>query len=105
MKVALYIEDGLEQVVLTPETETERGIVGKLHEADRKLSVHRGGFYGCRGGWTRHKRQYLTYPGTPEPEDESTILVLNKVEHREVGGSKTGPDDCFLALPPQRKLR
>jgi hypothetical protein len=32
MKIALYIEDGLEQIVLTPETETERGIIGKLSD-------------------------------------------------------------------------
>lgn len=32
MKIALYIEDGLEQIVLTPETETEKGIIGKMHD-------------------------------------------------------------------------
>lgn len=35
MKIALYIDDGVEQIVLTPETETERGIVGKLHDGSR----------------------------------------------------------------------
>ncbi len=32
MKIALYIKDGLEQIVLTPETETETAILGKLHD-------------------------------------------------------------------------
>ena len=30
MKIALYIEDGLEQIVLTPEGDTEKAILGKL---------------------------------------------------------------------------
>lgn len=53
MKIALYIEDGLEQVVLTPETDTERRILAKLHEADRDVFVKHGGFYYCHGGWMR----------------------------------------------------
>lgn len=53
MKIALYIEDGLEQIVLTPESDTEKGIVGKLTDGSRELSVKRGAFYYCRGGWQR----------------------------------------------------
>lgn len=52
MKIALYIEDGLEQIVLTPETDTEKGILGKLHDG-RQLNIVRGQFYECRGGWVR----------------------------------------------------
>lgn len=33
MKTALYIQDGLEQIVLTPDTGTERKILDLLHEA------------------------------------------------------------------------
>lgn len=66
MKIALYIEDGLEQVVLTPESETEKGIIGKLHDGSRELSIKRGSFYGCRGGWVRHERD----------DDTSTMIVL-----------------------------
>ena len=73
MKIALYIEDGLEQIVLTPETETEKGIVGKLHDGSRELSVFSGSFYACQGGWTRH-RTYSDYGGATE--DKSTIIVL-----------------------------
>ena len=39
MKIALYIEDGREQIVLTPETDTERQILNKLHDGGRTLSV------------------------------------------------------------------
>jgi hypothetical protein len=65
MKIALYIEDGLEQIVLTPEGETEKAILGKLHDGSRELSIKQGEFYPCQGGWTRH--------GT---SDNSTIVVL-----------------------------
>jgi hypothetical protein len=69
MKIALYIEDGREQLVLTPESDTEKGILGKLHDADRQLSIHRGGFYACQGGWTRHR-----------DAPDSTILVIEPKE-------------------------
>ena len=79
MKIALYIEDGLEQIVLTPETETEKGIVGKMHDNSRTLSIYRGGFYPCMGGWTRH---YNTV-------GESTIIVLRPKEERHDQESET----------------
>ncbi len=65
MKIALYIEHGLEQIVLTPEGDTEKGILGKLNDGSRELSVYRGEFYACMGGWTRH--------GSGQ---DSTIIVL-----------------------------
>lgn len=66
MKIALYIEDGREQIVLTPTTETECGILGGLTNGRRKLTIKQGSFYSCMGGWTRHGS-----------DDQSTIIVLN----------------------------
>lgn len=71
MKIALYIEDGREQIVLTPETDTERQILNKLHDGGRTLSVYKGEFYACQGGWTRQRE-------TSEPKD--TIIVLDRSE-------------------------
>lgn len=65
MKIALYIEDGLEQIVLTPESDTEKAILGKLHDGSRSLSVKRGSFFECQGGWVRNGR-----------EPDSTMIVL-----------------------------
>jgi len=76
MKIALYIEDGLEQVVLTPESETEKAILGKIHDGSRDISLKRGTFYGCRGGWTRHRELRPTLHGMPENQDDSTMIVL-----------------------------
>ena len=75
MKIALYIEEGLEQIVLTPETDTEKGILRKLHDDDRTLSVYAGSFYVCQGGWTRFEH----HPGFVK-DDQSTMIVLHKKE-------------------------
>lgn len=44
MKIALYIADGLEQIILTPEDDGEKAILGKLTD-DYTLSVKTGQFY------------------------------------------------------------
>lgn len=90
MKIALYIEDGLEQIVLTPESETEKSILGKLHDGSRSLKIHRGSFYACRGGWVRHKTETsydrLTGQVMNRTDDESSIIVLQQVEILEAAG-------------------
>lgn len=67
MKIALYIEDGLEQIVLTPESDTEKGILNKMHDGSRSIEVKKGSFYECRGGWVRSSA-----------DDTSTMIVLRK---------------------------
>jgi hypothetical protein len=81
MKIALYIEDGLEQIVLTPESDTEKSILGKLHDGSRSLEIHRGSFYSCRGGWMRHK-PYVSSSlyGRSSDDDESSMIVLRVIE-------------------------
>lgn len=77
MKIALYIEDGLEQIVLTPDSATEKAILDKIHDGSRELSIQRGAFYGCRGGWTRwtDPPRSSIYGGSTV-QDESTMIVL-----------------------------
>lgn len=79
MKIALYIEDGLEQIVLTPESDTEKAILGKLHDGSRELSIMHGSFYECRGGWQRYSPSYMTsamYSPSERQSDKSTMIVL-----------------------------
>jgi hypothetical protein len=83
MKIALYIEDGLEQVVLTPESETEKAILAKIHDGSRDISLKRGTFYGCRGGWTRHRDTYSSLHGAPENQDDSTMIVLKPASPKD----------------------
>lgn len=75
MKVAIYIEDGEMQVVLTPQNDWEKAVAEKM--APRRwnggtyevtpvsATLHRGQFYECRGGWYRHGS-----------EDDSLMLRL-----------------------------
>lgn len=72
MKIAFYMQDGLEQLVFTPESDTEKAMLGKLHDGTRELSVLKGSFYECRGGWVRHV--YDDYGH--QSDDQSTMLVL-----------------------------
>lgn len=79
MKIALYIEDGLEQIVLTPESDTEKAILGKLTDGSRELSIKHGSFYECRGGYVRNEPSYWTssmYAPSERRSDESTMIVL-----------------------------
>lgn len=45
MKISFYMEDGLEQIVLTPINESEQKLLDRLHSEDRDLSVYRGSFF------------------------------------------------------------
>ncbi len=79
MKIALYIEDGLEQIVLTPQSDTEKAILGKLHDGSRQFELKRGSFFQCQGGWTRYSAAYSTssmYSPSERTSDESTMIVL-----------------------------
>lgn len=67
MKIAFYIEDGLEQIVLTPEADHEKAMLAKLHDGTRELTIKSGSFYECRGGWTRRGS-----------DDTSTIVILRR---------------------------
>lgn len=78
MKIALYIEDGLEQIVLTPESDTEERILGKLSDGSRELSIKRGSFFKVQGGWVRHATAYNSIYGGRREDDESTMIVLTK---------------------------
>jgi len=73
VKIALYIEDGLEQLVLTPESEHERNLLGLLNSSERVMEIYKGTFYGCRGGWMRWAQSNQW-----NAEDASTMIVLRK---------------------------
>lgn len=77
MKTALYIEDGLLQVVLTPETEPEKAIL-RLVENKETTRLYRGSFYSCRGGWVRQRDLPCggNWYQSGHEDDNSLILVL-----------------------------
>ena len=54
MKSAIYIDEGITQIALTPENEWEKNALKMINSSDNVLSFW-GGFYECRGGWYREK--------------------------------------------------
>lgn len=73
MQVAIYIAKGRTQLVLTPETEFEKSICGKVEQGYQAVKVYNGSFYNCQGGWTRHGS-----------DDSSLIIVMDlKEENKE----------------------
>lgn len=72
MKVAVYIEDGQEQVVLTPETKFEENIIEDMREKNTELKIVSGSFFECRGGYVRNTLH------SSHSSDKSLIIRLLK---------------------------
>lgn len=53
MKIAIYIENGITQLVLTPENDWEKQVIRCIEDGSQNVAIHRASFYECRGGWTR----------------------------------------------------
>ncbi len=64
MKTAIYCDEGLWQIVLTPESDWERKLVEAACGTTQSepvavpATVLRGGFCATRGGWTRESGNY-----------------------------------------------
>lgn len=54
MKTAIYIEDGVVQLVLTPESDFERNAIKSFSDKQTETTIVEGQFYRCNGGWDRH---------------------------------------------------
>lgn len=69
MKIALYIEEGIHQIVLTPQTEYEKKLIKIFENRDVNTTYFMGSFYACQGGWIRQND--CDHP-------ESLIIVLKE---------------------------
>ena len=69
MKTAVYVQDGVAQIVLTPESRFEQLVLGNVGE-NPTAETYRGSFYDCQGGWIRSK----------ESSDQSLIIKLSKTQ-------------------------
>ena len=76
MKTAIYVEDGLIQFVLTPETQIDKQVLEQIAKA-KGLSTHRGSFYENRGGWIRY-REAQEYGHYGVDTDNSLIFVVRE---------------------------
>lgn len=84
MKTAIYIEDGVVQLVLTPENEFEKNSLTSFKpksgygvEASRvEAEIFEGTFYDCRGGWVRQKA-YYGHSQYGENSDDCSLIIRN----------------------------
>lgn len=76
MKSAIYIEDGVTQIALTPENEWEKNAL-KMINSSANVQSFWGGFYECRGGWFRHNAENY-------PQDSLMFRIDKKTEVHEL---------------------
>lgn len=86
MKTAIYIEDGVVQLVLTPTIKFEKDAINSLREKSLDVKIFNGSFYDCRGGWVRQNAitEPMYFDGTNR-DDQSLILTIReeKEENKE----------------------
>lgn len=92
MKTAIYIEDGVVQLVLTPEGEFEKNALSTFEQKPLSAILYTGSFYDCRGGWVRQKDHkpagdYI-YP-TLDNEDRSLIIRMDTTAPKTCSPSAT----------------
>ncbi|GAI96921.1 unnamed protein product [marine sediment metagenome] len=83
MKTAIYIEDGVVQLIITPETKFERDALKSFQNEKTSAEVFTGSFYDCRGGW----RRQLAYHDASYSDDLS-LMVKIKTQKDEPGYRK-----------------
>lgn len=76
MKTAIYIEDGVVQLVITPESKFEKNALSNFQDKPLNVKIFDGSFYDCRGGWTRQVEHYSAMHGLPNSDDKSIILRI-----------------------------
>jgi hypothetical protein len=81
VKTAIYIEDGVVQLVLTPEDDFEKNALKSFNKEGLETKIFHGQFYDCRAGWTRQKNYHEPFNNTNQ--DQSLIIrVGNQIDSR-----------------------
>lgn len=75
MKTAIYIEDGVVQLVLTPESDFEKNVLKEFKNKDLKTEIFSGTFYDCRGGWVRQSQYYNKHQFSTTIQDEQSLII------------------------------
>lgn len=78
MKTAIYIEDGVVQLVLTPESDFEKNALKSFDGKEATTKIFSGAFYDCRGGWIRQTvhHRHNPYGNDFDSNDRSLILRI-----------------------------
>lgn len=74
MKKAIYIEDGVVQLVITPESDFEKNALWSFSEKPMEAKIFSGSFYDCRGGWVRQTAHFNRFEFGKNNGDQSLIL-------------------------------
>src|SRR5262245_9207731 len=91
MKTAIYIEDGLLQIVITPESEFDKRALSTLENKPLEAQIFTGSFYDCRGGWVRQTAYHSNYSNG----DSSLIL---RIAEPKPAAAAASPFDAPIAL-------
>lgn len=84
MKTAIYIEDGTIQLVITPETDFEKGAIKSFSQKSVEAKIFTGSFYDCRGGWIRQSGYYRHGLNGSDAGDQSLILRVNNQPEKDM---------------------
>lgn len=77
MKTAIYIEDGVLQLVLTPGDDFEKNILRSFEDKPITTKVMAGQFYASNGGYARHQDSEMF---SPDKRDRSLVLRVETVD-------------------------
>ena len=87
MKTAIYVEDGIVQLVLTPKSKFEKDALKPFMGEDLTVKTFVGSFYDCRGGWIRQEE--FNYG---ERNDRSIMIRINEKKEE----TKPDPKSKFI---------
>jgi hypothetical protein len=80
MKTAIYIEDGVVQLVLTPESDFEKNAISSFDGKQTETRIFSGSFYDCRGGWARQSDYNFS-----RPDSSDRSLIMRVASSKEQG--------------------
>ena len=79
MKTAIYIENGLVQLVITPENDFEEAAIRSFEEQSAVAAeIFHGSFYDCRGGWTRQSAYYPPNLCGGNDENDRSLIIRTR---------------------------
>lgn len=82
MKTAIYIEDGVVQLVLTPETDFEKDAMRTFYDKPLEAKLFQGSFYDCRGGWVRQSDYFGRSPYGISCDSNDRSLMLRMAQSK-----------------------
>lgn len=73
MKTSIYIENGVQQIILQPENKFEKNILQSIRDRENEVEFHFGSFSTCHGGYIRRYNQH-------ETNEDSLMVFLKQKE-------------------------